>query len=784
MTDVDTRRSDAAAAGGIGEAVRHDSAIKHVTGAATYIDDMPELAGTLHAFLVKSPVARGELRGIDGEDALAAPGVAAVVTAADIPGTNDIAPILRGEPLLAEGTVEYVGHPAACVVAASFAAARDAAALVELDIAEATPVLSIAEALAAESYVAEPQLMQRGDAARAIARAPHRLSGSLEIGGQDHFYLEGQIALAVPQEDRDMLVYSSTQNPTEVQHGVARVLGLAAGEVTVEVRRMGGGFGGKESQATIVAAIAALAAAKVDRPVKLRLNRDDDMIVTGKRHDFLARWNVGFDGRGRIAGLDMTLASRAGNVADHSPSVMARALCHVDNCYHLPAARLTGYACRTNTVSNTAFRGYGGPQGILAIERVIDDIARHLGATRDEIRRVNYYGADTGHTTPYGQRVHDNIIVPLVDSLWTAAEMDRRRAEIDRFNAANGTVRKGLALSPVKFGVSFNMPSLNQSGALVHVYTDGSVHLNHGGTEMGQGLYVKVAQVVAEVLGIDIGHVKVSATRTDKVPNTPPTAGSVGSDLNGAAARNAAQEIRKRLTAVAAREFGVAAGAVAFAGNKVAAGNHVMDFADLARLAWAKRVSLSAAGYYRTPKIHWDADTMTGRPFYYYAYGVAISEVAIDTLTGETRVLRTDILHDCGASLNPAIDMGQIEGAFVQGQGWLTTEALWWDERGALKTHAPSTYKIPGSRDVPSDLRVHILEDAPNREPTVFRSKAVGEPPLMLAISVWLAIRDALASLSPGTDPIALDAPATPERVLMAVEALRARAAARNTPRP
>ena len=778
MTEATAQDSPATIIGGVGATLRHDSAIKHVTGAATYIDDMPEIAGTLHAFLVKSPLACGELRGIDTAEALQSPGVVTIATVSDIPGINDIAPIIRGEPLLAKNAIEFVGHPIACVVAESFAAARDAAALVKIDIAEHTPVLTIAEALAAESYVAKPQVMKRGDAQRAIDKAPHRLNGKFSIGGQDHFYLEGQIALAVPQEDRDMLVYSSTQNPTEVQHGVARVLGLALGDVAVEVRRMGGGFGGKESQATIVAALAALCADKTGRPVKLRLNRDDDMIVTGKRHDFLVAWTVGFDDSGRIAGLDMKLASRAGNVADHSPSVMTRALCHIDNCYHLPAAYLHGYVCKTNTVSNTAFRGYGGPQGIIAAERMIEDIARHLGKAPDDVRRINYYGTATGNTTPYGQRVLDNIIKPLVDSLWTAAEMDKRRAEVDRFNAANDVIKKGIALSPVKFGVSFNMPTLNQGGALIHVYTDGSIHLNHGGTEMGQGLFVKVAQVVAEVFQIDVDHVKISATRTDKVPNTSPTAGSVGSDLNGAAAQNAAEQIKKRLIGVAAKEFGVAKEAVSFTNNKVVAGNHVMEFADVAQLAWVKRVSLSAAGYYKTPKVHWNGETMTGHPFYYFAYGAAISEVAIDTLTGETRVLRTDILHDCGSSINPALDMGQIEGAFVQGQGWLTTEELWWDERGDLKTHAPSTYKIPGSRDVPPVLRVHILEDAPNREPTVFRSKAVGEPPLMLAISVWLAIRDAVASLSRDREPIALDAPATPERILMAVDAIRAKATA------
>jgi xanthine dehydrogenase large subunit len=540
---------------------------------------------------------------------------------------------------------------------------------------------------------------------------------------------------------------------------------------------MGGAFGGKESQATIIAGIAALLAWKARQPVKLRLPRDDDMRATGKRHPFLIRYDVGFDAQGHILALDLTLAANGGNVADHTPAVLTRALCHADNCYFLPNVRFRGLPCKTNTVSNTAFRGYGGPQAMLAIETIIEVIARRLGLPVYAVRRRNFYGVGRNDVTPYGMRVEDNIIERLVDELDRAVGLAAWRREIVNFNQISPVVKKGLATMPVKFGISFNRPALNQAGALVHVYTDGSVVLNHGGTEMGQGLFIKVAQVVAEAFAIDLDHIRVSATSTAKVPNTSPTAASSGSDLNGMAALNACREIKARMTEVAADHFGVPADEIVFDSNRIYAGNRSLSFAELAAFSWEKRVSLSATGFYRTPDIHWDSATNTGRPFYYFVYGAAAAEVAIDTLTGESRVLRAELIQDCGRSLNPAIDLGQIEGAFVQGMGWLTSEELWWDGEGRLRTCGPSTYKVPGSRDVPPIFNARLLKDAPNRAATLFRSKAIGEPPLMLAISVWLAIRDAIASLADHKLAPRIDAPATPERVLAAIEELRARKA-------
>jgi len=761
--------------GGVHTAVRHDSAVGHVTGRALYIDDVPNVPGTLEAALVLSPHAHARIRSIDVSRALAAPGVAAAIVASDIPGKNDIAPIRSDEPLLAAHLVEYVGQPVVAVAAATLDHARAAAKLVAIDYEPLPAILSVEDAIAREAYVAPPQSITRGDAAATLAAAPHRLSGEMRCGGQDHFYLEGQIALATPGDDGTIHVLSSTQHPTEVQHGVAHLIGLPFNAVTVEVRRMGGAFGGKESQATIIAGIAAVLAWKTRKPVKLRLPRDDDMQATGKRHPFLIRYDVGFDGDGHILGLDLTLAANGGNVADHTPAVVTRALCHADNCYWLPHVRFLGLSCKTHTVSNTAFRGYGGPQGMLAIETIIDFIARHLGLTNDTVRRRNYYGTGRNDVTPYGMRVEDNIIERVMGELERTVGLDAWRTAVDDFNRDSPVIKKGLATMPIKFGISFNRPTLNQAGALVHVYTDGSVVLNHGGTEMGQGLFVKVAQVVAEAFSIDLEHVRVSATSTGKVPNTSPTAASSGSDLNGMAALNAAVEIRSRMTEVAAEHFGVPPADILFSANRIYAGNRSMSFAELALLSWDKRLSLSATGYYRTPKIHWDFATNTGRPFYYFAYGAAAAEVAVDTLTGETRVLRAELLQDCGRSLNPAIDLGQIEGAFVQGMGWLTSEELWWDAQGRLRTHGPSTYKIPGSRDVPPIFNARILADSPNQEATVFRSKAVGEPPLMLAISVYLAIRDAVASLAGHRLAPKLDAPATPDRVLAAVDDIRSR---------
>ena len=764
----------------VGKGYAHDSAIKHVEGTAIYIDDMPDLPRTMHAALVLSPIAHGTLNNIDTSKASALPGVIKIITAKDVPGHNDVAPILSGEPLFAENTVEHVGHIVAAVAAEDFETAVQAARLVELDISPLEPVLDVETAHKNKSYALGVQHLVEGDAAAAITDAENKFEGTLRIGGQDHFYLEGQIAYAHPGEDRDVTVYSSTQHPSEVQHHVAHVLGVPAHAVDVQIRRMGGGFGGKESHPTIIAAVAALFADSENRPCRLRLRRHDDMMATGKRHDYVINWKAGVETNGRIKGLDVECLANAGNVADLTGPVVTRTLTHLDNCYHIPAADFIGHGCKTNTVSNTAFRGFGGPQGIVAIEGIIDTISRKLGMDPNHMRAVNYYGDETGSKTPYDQPVVDNRINDVVDHLLETAEWDKRREEIDAHNATNPLLRHGLAMMPVKFGISFNLPTLNQAGALVHVYMDGSVHLNHGGTEMGQGLFTKVAQVVAEVFQIDADLIKITSTNTGKVPNTSATAASTGSDLNGAAAFKAASAIKERMIEVAAKQLEVKTEDIVFFNNSVSANGKSMTFAELANRCWFNRVSLSATGHYATPEIHWNAVTLKGRPFYYFTYGAAVAEVVIDTLTGETRCIRADILQDCGKPINPALDLGQIEGAFVQGMGWLTCEELWWDKEGALRTIGPSTYKIPGSRDVPPEFNVSILDDKPNREETIFRSKAIGEPPLMLAISVWLAIRDAVSSISGGKLPANLDAPATPERVLFSVADMKSRVETEN----
>ena len=755
---------------------RHDSALKHVTGQALYIDDMPEPPGTLHAALVLSRVACGRLVRLDGEAAKALPGVVAVLGPQDVPGRNDIAAIGKNEPLFAIDRVEFAGQTLAMVVAESLDAARAAAEKVVVEIDAEEPVLDIATALARKSYVQAPATILRGDPQQAMTAAPHRITAEFSVGGQEHFYLEGQIAFALPGDDGDITVHSSTQHPTEVQHVCARVLGWDFNRVTTVVRRLGGGFGGKESNATWVAAAAALAANHTGRPVKLRLPRDVDMLTTGKRHGFDYRYTVGFDGEGRVLVLDAVLAADAGWSLDMTPGVVTRALTHTDNAYWIPHFRAVGYACRTNKQSNTAFRGFGGPQGVVVMEDALDRIAQHLGRDPVEVRALNFY-ADGRDETPYGQTVDENHLERCWAEVKTGGALERRRAEIDAFNAANPVLKRGLGLFPLKFGISFNLPHMNQAGALVHVYTDGSIRLNHGGTEMGQGLFIKVAQVVAEVFQVDVDRIRPSATSTAEVPNTSPTAASTGSDLNGWAAWDAANTIRSRMVAYAAEHFGVAEADIAFADGTVRiarpGSNQVLTFGELARLCWLGRVSLSATGYYKTPKIHWDPVAMHGRPFFYFSFGAAMAEVAIDTLTGESRVLRADLVQDCGRSLNPAIDLGQIEGAFVQGQGWFTCEELWWDARGRLRTAGPSTYKIPGSRDVPPVFNVRLLDNAPSREATIFRSKAVGEPPLMLATAVWTALKDAIGAVGDRRAPVRLDAPATPERVLAAVERVR-----------
>ncbi|HJQ58587.1 MAG TPA: xanthine dehydrogenase molybdopterin binding subunit [Vineibacter sp.] len=780
MTAADPENARSTAKGGAHQAARHDSALKHATGEAIYIDDMAEPAGLLHAALVLSSVAHGRVRPLDLAAARSAPGVVAVVAASDIPGRNDIAPVREDEKLFADTLVEYAGQPIAAVAATSLDQARAAAELVAPEIEALPPILTIDEALAKQSLLYPPAIVARGDVAAAMAAAPRRLSGNFRVGGQEHFYLEGQIALAIPGEDGDLTIHSSTQHPTEVQHIVARVLDLDYNQITVMVRRMGGGFGGKESNASWVAAAAALLARRTGRPVKLRLPRAHDMLATGKRHGFLYRYEAGFDDDGRVLALDATLAANGGHSVDLTPGVLARALTHVDNVYWLPHVRLTGLACKTNTVSNTAFRGFGGPQGVVVMEDVIGRIAHALGKPPEAVRAVNFYGEGKDDETPYGQKVEDNLVRRCVAQVARDAEWDRRRAEIDAFNRASPVLKRGLGLFPLKFGISFNIPSMNQAGALVHVYSDGSIRLNHGGTEMGQGLFVKVAQVVAEVFQVDLDRIRITSTSTGEVPNTSPTAASTGSDLNGWAAFAAASTLRQRMAAFAAGHFGVADDAIDFRDNHVHVAlpgdNRVITFSELAKLCHLGRVSLSSTGFYKTPKIHWDPVAMKGRPFFYFSYGAAVAEVAIDTLTGETRVLRADLVQDCGRSLNPAVDLGQIEGAFAQGLGWFTCEELWWDAEGRLRTAGPSTYKIPGSRDMPPVFNVRILADAPNREATIFRSKAIGEPPLLLATAVWTALKDAIASVADHKVAVTLDAPATPERVLTAVQRTRAAA--------
>ncbi|MGH8193900.1 MAG: xanthine dehydrogenase molybdopterin binding subunit [Woeseiaceae bacterium] len=762
-----------AIAGGVGQPVPHDSSHLHVSGEALYTDDIPEPRGLLHVAVGMSSKPHARIQSIDLRAVRNAPGVVEVMTAADIPGENNCGPVIADDPILAPGLVQYVGQAIFSVAAMTVGQARKAVRFAQIEYEELEAILDPLTAVEKESFVLPSETITRGDSRAAIDGAQHRVQGRLGLGGQDQFYLEGQIAMALPREDGDLFVYSSTQHPGEVQHLVASATAMQSKDVVVECRRMGGAFGGKESQPALIACIAGLMAQKTGRPCKLRLDRDDDMIMTGKRHDFVIDYEAGFDDTGRIAGVEFMFAARCGMSADLSGPVNDRTMFHCDNAYYLENVRIVSHRCKTHTVSNTAFRGFGGPQGMFAIEHVIDEIAWTLGKDPLEVRRRNFYGIGERNVTPYLQTVDDNILYEIVGRLETSAEYAKRRREIRKFNDKSRIFKRGIALTPVKFGISFTATHLNQAGALLHIYTDGTVHINHGGTEMGQGLFTKVAQVVAEELQIDLDQIKITASDTSKVPNASATAASSGSDLNGKAAQAAARKIKKRLMRFAAEHFAVAEDEIEFRNNQVRIGAEVIGFAELIQLAWFARTSLSATGFYRTPKIHYDRSTFSGRPFYYYAYGAAVSEVVIDVLTGEHRLLRVDILHDCGKSLNPAIDMGQIEGGFIQGAGWLTSEELWWNAAGELKTHAPSTYKIPTCSDLPVDFRVEMLESATNREDAIFRSKAVGEPPLMLCLSVFHALRDAVASVGDYRRNPELRAPATPEAVLDAIDALR-----------
>ncbi|MES2069639.1 MAG: xanthine dehydrogenase molybdopterin binding subunit [Pseudomonadota bacterium] len=763
----------------VGQSHPHESAILHVLGEATYTDDLPELHGTVHAALGLSQKAHARIVSINFDAVRSAAGVVAVYTAADFPGANECGPIVHDDPILADGLVEYVGQPIFVVAAESHDLARRAVRKVQVVYEELPAILSPVAARDAQSFVIPPMNLKRGDARQALANAPHHVRGQLDVGGQEQFYLEGQISYAVPKEGRGMHVYCSTQHPSEMQHIIAHALDVPSHNVQVECRRMGGGFGGKESQSGLWAAVASMCALHLKRPVKLRADRDDDMMVTGKRHEFHYEYEVGYDEQGLILGARVEMVSRAGFSADLSGPVATRAVCHFDNTYYLSDVEIKAMCGKTNTQSNTAFRGFGGPQGAIAIEYIVDEIARNLGKDALDVRKLNFYGrndAEGRNVTQYGQKVVDNVIHELVAELERDSEYRKRRAEVTAFNARSPVLKKGLALTPHKFGIAFNVTHLNQAGALVHVYVDGSVLVNHGGTEMGQGINTKVAQVVAHELGVSLGSVRVTATDTSKIANTSATAASTGADLNGKAAQDAARQVRDRLAEFAAKTYGTAtttAADVQFYAQLVQVNGQTIPFADLVGKAYLARVQLWSDGFYATPHLHWDSKSMTGSPFSYYAYGAAVSEVIVDTLTGEWKLLRADALYDAGNSLNPAIDIGQVEGAFIQGMGWLTTEELWWNQAGKLMTHAPSTYKIPAISDCPQDLRIKLFKNR-NVADSIHRSKAVGEPPLLLPFSVFFAIRDAVASVADYKKNPPLQAPATGEAILKAVEAISA----------
>ena len=715
----------------------------HVQGSAQYIDDIAVPDGTLHVAFALSNVAHGKIKSIDVNAARVAEGVHSVLLADEIENLL-IGPIRHDEPILASKEVLFYGQAIAAILAESHDQAKKAALLVTAEIEELESIVSIDQAMKSKSFLDDPIIVSTGNSQKAIKDAKNSLTGSLSIGGQEHYYLEGQVAMSIPTESNEMLVHSSTQNPTEVQHLVAHVLSVPQNAIEVVTRRMGGGFGGKETDSSQLACVCAIFSKKTKRPVKARLSRRDDILLTGKRHDFVANYEVGYSDEGLIQGINIVLAARCGYSLDLSKAIVSRALFHADNTYFIPNATFTGYLCKTNTASNTAFRGFGGPQGMLAIENIVEEIANEIGSDPLEVRKINYYQKDKNNVTPYGQVVEDNIIDEITNELINDSNYLSRRKEVDKFNKNNKYLKKGLAFSPVKFGISFTTQLLNQAGALVSIYKDGSIYLNHGGTEMGQGLFIKVAQVVASEFGVDISRVKVSATSTAKVPNTSPTAASSGSDLNGMAAREACLRIKNNLTNFAKEYFSVSDSSIKFQNSKVVINKKQMSFDEFISLAYLNRVELFSNGFYKTPKIHFDLVKQKGHPFFYYSYGACVSEVIVDCLTGEYKLLAVDILHDVGASLNPAIDTGQIVGGYIQGMGWLCSEELKWSDSGALLTTGASTYKIPAIGDTPEHFEVKIKPNISNHENTIHKSKAVGEPPLMLAISTWLAIKNAI----------------------------------------
>ena len=751
----------------------HDSGKKHVSGFAEYTDDISEPLNTLYGAIGWSKKAHAIIKKIDLRDVKNSEGVESVVTYQDIPGRNDVGPVFDGDPIFPKTKVEYYGQPLFAVAATSVELARKAVLKAKVFYKELKPIITISEALNKNNLLFKPRIIKKGNPSQKISRSKNKITGNFMTGSQEHFYLEGQVSLAIPKEDNNFLVYSSTQHPSETQQIIAKMLKQKSNSIDVIVRRIGGGFGGKETN-FITSAICCLLSHKTNKPIKLRLDRDDDIIITGKRHDFFSDYEVGFDDNGRIDGIRFILASRCGMSPDLSMAINERALLHIDNAYFLKDIEVKNYLCKTNTASSTAFRGFGGNQGMMAIENVIDNIARYLEKDPAEVRKINFYGKKNNNTTHYGMKIKDNVINELFEELKIKSDYKNRVQKIKKFNKKNKFKKKGIAITPVKFGISFTTIHLNQAGALVHIYTDGSVHMNHGGIEMGQGTHTKIAQLVSHSLGLPYEKVQITATNTSKVPNTSASAASSTTDLNGAAALNAVSKIKSNLNNFLKKKYKIFSKIEPIYKNGfIYIGNRVFNFDQIIKEAYLNRISLSSSGFYSTPKINFDKKNFHGRPFYYFCYGSAVTEVTIDTLTGESKLDRVDLLQDAGNAINPALEHGQIEGGFIQGQGWLTMEEVVWGDDGRIQTFSPSTYKIPAVADIPKIFNVEIFKNGMNVEKVVNKAKTTGEPPLMLAMSVFFAIKDAIASLSDYKRIPDLNAPATAEKILLSIKKIK-----------
>ncbi len=751
----------------------HDSAYKHVSGFAEYTDDIKEPDSTLYGAIGWSKKAHAIIKKIDLKDVISSEGVVSVITFKDIPGRNDVGPVFDGDPIFVNNKVEFYGQPLFAVAAKSTESARKAVLKAKVYYKELKPIVTIKESLAKKKLLFKTRKIKRGNPSNALSKSKHRLKGNFTTGSQEHFYLEGQAAFAVPKEDNNMLVYSSTQHPSETQQIIAKMLDQKSNSITVLVRRIGGGFGGKETN-FMTASICSLLAHKTKCPVKLRLDRDEDIIITGKRHEFFSDYEVGFSDKGEIKSVKLKLSSKCGMSPDLSLAINERALLHIDNAYFIPNLEVQNYLCKTNTSSSTAFRGFGGNQGMMAIENIIDNISRHLGKDPSEIRKINFYKKNSRNITHYGMKIEDNVINEIFNKLLKKSNYKKRYSEIKKFNLKNKYKKKGIAITPVKFGISFTTIHLNQAGALVHIYTDGSVHLNHGGIEMGQGTHTKIAQLVSKSLGIPYEKVQISSTNTSKVPNTSASAASSTTDLNGAAALDAVKKIKLNLEKFIKNKYKISVkNNVIYKNEKIFIGKYIFKFNDIVQEAYLNRISLSSNGFYSTPKINFNKKKFYGRPFLYFCYGAAVTEVTIDTLTGENIISKVDILHDAGNAINPALELGQIEGGFVQGQGWLTMEEVNWKANGQITTFSPSTYKIPAVSDIPKKFKVEIYKEGKNKEEVANKAKTTGEPPLMLAMSVFFAIKDAIASTSNYKKTPHLDAPATPEKILLSISRLK-----------